>query len=92
MIETVRSEIDLKKIINTGKFNFEEAETNAKWLTQDRYDVQPESEEFGVSSFLYNRKKPFDPVKLHKLLDDNFMLDILNPNHAHDEDHDHEEE
>ena len=80
IIETTRSDVDLDKVINTGKFDFTEAATHAKWLAEGRYDVQPETEEFGVSSFLYNPKKPFDPVKLHALLDGNFMLDIVNPN------------
>lgn len=94
IIETVNSEIDLDKVINTGKFNFIEAETHAKWLAQDRYDVVPESEEFGVSSFLFNQKRPFHPIRLHDLLESNFMVDIINPeDHAgHDHHHDHGDE
>ena len=43
----------------------------------------PETEEYGISSFLYNRTRPFDPERLHACLDSNFMLDIVNPeNHA----------
>jgi G3E family GTPase len=89
IIETTNSNVDLAKVINTGKFDFTEAETHAKWLAQDRYDIQPESEEFGVSSFLFNPKRPFHPQKLHELLNSNFMLEIINP-HDHDHDHDHE--
>ena len=37
------------------------------------------SEEYAVSSFLYRRDRPFNPEKLHKLLDSNFMLHIINP-------------
>ena len=36
ILETIKSEIDLTKILNTGKFDFEEAETNSKWLDQNR--------------------------------------------------------
>ena len=55
IIETIKSNVDLNEVINTGKFNFEEAELNSKWLETDRYDIQPETEEYGVSSFLYKR-------------------------------------
>lgn len=93
IIETTKSNVDLTKVINTGLFDFNEAEQNAKWLVQDRYDIHPETEEFGVSSFLYNRSVPFHPKRLHTLLESNFMLDIVNPEdqagHLHG-DHDHE--
>jgi len=75
----VRSEVDLTKVLNTGKFDFEEAESNSKWLAEGRYDHNPESIEYGVSSFLYKRDRPFNPSKLHALLDSTFLLDIVNP-------------
>lgn len=39
IIETIKSNVDLTQVINTGKFNFEEAEMNSKWLETDRYDI-----------------------------------------------------
>jgi len=93
IIETVKSEIDLTKVLNTGMFNFEDAEANSKWLAEGRFDFNPETEEYGVSSFHYKRDRPFNPERLHKLLDSNFMLEIVNPEedgeHDHDHDHDH---
>ena len=32
IIETVKSNVDLKKVINTGKFNFEQAAQHTQWL------------------------------------------------------------
>ena len=72
IIETIKSEVDLKKVLNTKKFNFEEAEDNSKWLEQDRYDITPETEEYGISSFLYKRDRPFFPERFFTLVDDNF--------------------
>ena len=87
----MKSNVDLKKVINTGKFNFDEAAKNTQWLEQDRYDINPESEEYGVSSFVYEARRPFNPERLKKILDDNFVLAITNiahasgaPTHAHD--------
>lgn len=53
IITTVNSFVDLRKVINTGKFNFDVAEKHTKWLEEDRYTVNPETEEYGVSSFVY---------------------------------------
>jgi len=101
IIETIRSNVDLNKVINTGKFNFEEAEANSKWLENGRYEPASEVLEYGVSSFLYKRNRPFHPERLHKLLDSSFLLDIVNPEdhagHLHqpgedEEMHDEEEE
>jgi G3E family GTPase len=58
-------------------------------LEQDRYDVNPETEEYGVSSFLYKRDRPFNPHRLHQVLDGNFMLSIINPDEQHDHAHGH---
>jgi len=83
--------VDLGKVINTGKFDFEEAEANSKWLSEGRYDFTKETEEYGVSSFLFKRNRPFHPERLHALLDKHFMLDIVNPDdedgHGHGHDH-----
>ena len=97
IIETVKSNIDLKKVINTGKFNFEEAAKHTQWLAEDRYDINPETEEYGVSSFTYEATKPFNPERLKKVLDDNFVLAITNVDHSsgapvHAHDHGEEEE
>lgn len=78
IIETLKSNVDLKQVINTGRFDFEEAAKNTQWLVEDRYQVNPETEEYGVSSFVYEPKKPFQPERLKKVLDDHFVLGITN--------------
>jgi G3E family GTPase len=59
IIETFKSNVDLKKVLNTGRFDFYEAAKNTKWLVEDRYQINPETEEYGVGSFVYEPKKPF---------------------------------
>ena len=78
IIETTKSNVDLKKVLNTGRFDFEEAAKNTQWLVEDRYQVNPETEEYGVSSFVYEPRKPFQPERLKKVLDDHFVLGITN--------------
>ena len=88
IIETVRSQADLRDVIATDLFDFEEAESNSKWLNVQRDDHQLETkEEHKVSSFLYKRDRPFNPEKLHKLLEDNFMLHVVNPDSDDEDDY-----
>ena len=65
--ETIRSQIPLKSIINTYLFNFQEAERNAGWLKEIRGEHIPESEEYGITSFVYREKLPFHPNRLYEL-------------------------
>ncbi|EAR86633.2 CobW/P47K family protein (macronuclear) [Tetrahymena thermophila SB210] len=72
VIESSYCDIDLKQIINTGLFDFDKAAENTKWLGTDRYQLVPETVEFGISHFIYRRLRPFHNLRIFKLLDQNF--------------------
>lgn len=56
--------VDPKFILNTGIFNYEEAEQSAGWIEElNKGGHTPETEEYGISSFVYRSKKPFDPKR-----------------------------
>lgn len=48
-------QVDLKEILNTGRFDMERAQRSAGWLQSLIADgpIVPESEEYGISSFIY---------------------------------------
>merc|ERR1712084_210618 len=79
IIGTIRSGVPMDKIINTGKFNFEQAMKFDSWLERDRYDIQPETEEYGISSFLYERERPFDSIKVHKDVIEKLFMAYIYP-------------
>lgn len=57
--------VDPGAILNTGLFNFEEASVSAGWMKEMEKPVHvPETEEYGISSFVYERVKPFHPGRL----------------------------
>jgi G3E family GTPase len=60
--------IALDKVLATGKFDFERAEQSAGWLQQARGEHIPETEEYGISSFTYTARKPFNPQKFYDFL------------------------
>lgn len=59
-------EFDASKIINTNLFDMEEAASSAGWLAELARPVHtPETEEYGVGSFVYrNGDRPFHPERL----------------------------
>ncbi|MDE5452824.1 GTP-binding protein [Bradyrhizobium sp. CSA112] len=68
--ETDFGEIPLKAILDTGLFNEAKAATHPLWykLLYSPASHVPETEEYGISSFVYRDRRPFDPVKLLSFL------------------------
>jgi G3E family GTPase len=64
IIESIFSKIDPKEILNTGLFDFTKAEQSAGWIEElNKEEHTPETEEYGIGSFVYRSKKPFDPKR-----------------------------
>ncbi len=64
IIESTYSKVSPNEILNTGMFDFEEAEQSAGWIEElNKEEHTPETEEYGIGSFVYRSRKPFDPAR-----------------------------
>ena len=78
IIDSSFSKVNPKEILNTGLFDFEEAEQSAGWLEElNKEEHTPETEEYGISSFVYRSRKPFDPVRFWSYVQEKFPSTVI---------------
>ncbi|MFC0402692.1 zinc metallochaperone GTPase ZigA [Paraburkholderia rhizosphaerae] len=61
IIESHFGRVPIERILNTGLFDFEAAAQAPGWLKEMRGEHIPESEQYGISSFVYRARRPFHP-------------------------------
>ena len=63
---TTRGRVDLRQLLNTKVFDFEKAAASPGWMKVLRGEKTSESQEYGISSFVYRSRRPFHPERLWK--------------------------
>ena len=65
IFETQFGQIPLKEVIDTHSFDFKKASMSAGWIAAlENPEEETETEEYGISSFVYFRRRPFIKEKL----------------------------
>jgi len=77
IITAEESKIELKHVLNTGLFDYEKAEASAGWIKELEKEHVPETEEYGISSFVFRSKKPFHPERFLNYLNKGFPQNII---------------
>lgn len=72
IIETTLGQVGLDDVMDTKLFNFEEAQEHPLWA-QELYNPDahiPETEEYGITSFVYRARAPFNPSKIYQFFNE----------------------
>ena len=68
IIPISKGNVSTTDILSTGLFDFARAQQAPGWLKELRGEHTPETEEYGISSFVYKARRPFYPNKFHDFL------------------------
>ncbi|QDT65205.1 GTP-binding protein [Calycomorphotria hydatis] len=70
LIEATRSQVDLMEVMDTGLFDYEKAANSAGWIRELQGKHTPETEEYGIKSFVFRDRRPFHPQRLWDFIND----------------------
>jgi len=77
IVRTHFGKVEPKEIIGTGLFDFETASSSAGWIKELENEHTPETEEYGISSFVFRAQKPFHPQRWYKFLNEDYPNHII---------------
>ncbi|TYT63932.1 GTP-binding protein [Natrialba swarupiae] len=70
IVRTEHGRIDPEEIVETDRFDFEEASHSAGWIQELQEPHQSAEEEHGITSFVFEARRPFHPERFADLLDE----------------------
>ncbi len=77
IIKIAHGKIDPKEILNTKLFDYDKAEQSAGWLKELNNEHTPETEEYGISSFVFRNRKPFHPERFWEYLSAQWPANVI---------------
>ncbi len=69
IVRAAHGRVPLELLLDTRRFDFEAAARAPGWLAELRGEHAPETETYGIGSFVYRSRVPFHPERLWQLLE-----------------------
>ena len=66
------SRVPIDEVMGTGRFQLSEAKSNPGWLSVPRGKEESETEEYGISHFVYRRRRPFHAARFSEVMSNAF--------------------
>lgn len=64
LVESSFGKVGLDQVLNTGLFDFEKTSQSAGWIEElNKPFHTPETDEYGISSFVFKSRRPFHPAR-----------------------------
>ena len=77
ILKSEYGKIEPREILNTGLYSSMEAMENPAWEEELRKAHVPETEQYGIRSFTFRARKPFEPERLWNFLNTQFPAEII---------------
>ena len=84
IIETNYAKVSVEEMLNTKNFDFEDIQTSAGWVQKineeeehEHHHEEGEAEEYGISTFVYTSRKPFQLSSFEKFVNTNFPKTVI---------------
>ncbi|KAI1120415.1 P-loop containing nucleoside triphosphate hydrolase protein [Nemania abortiva] len=74
IVTSVKASFDLNTILDTRMFSYEKAALSPGWLRSINEQINPETEEYGIGTFVYRSRRPFHPKRLWQMIRDVFIV------------------
>lgn len=68
VVQSINGNVPLKEILNTHLYDEERSEQMAGWVQALQGHHTPETEEYGIGSFVWRARKPFHPERFHQFV------------------------
>jgi G3E family GTPase len=73
LVECTFADVPLQQILDTNSFNFDKASLSAAWIKElgkpiEDEEESEEEEEYGIGTFVYYRRRPFDVNKFDRFV------------------------
>lgn len=77
IIRTSYGKVDPKSILNTKLFDYNKAEQAAGWIKELNNEHTPETEEYGISSFVFRERRPFHPKRFWQYVNQDWPNTVI---------------
>lgn len=77
LVETRFGEAAPTALLGTGRFDFAKAQLAPGWIKELRGEHTPETEAYGIASFVYRQRRPFHPARLLSLLENGWLPEVI---------------
>jgi G3E family GTPase len=77
IIRTQHSKVAPSEILNTRLFDYERTSQSAGWIKELYEEHTPETEEYGISSFVFLERRPFHPERFWQYLNRDWPATVV---------------
>ncbi|HMQ00694.1 MAG TPA: GTP-binding protein, partial [Cyclobacteriaceae bacterium] len=77
LIKAIKGQVDLHQVLNTSLFDYEQAQQSAGWIKELNNEHTPETEEYGISSFVFREHRPFHPERFWNFIQHNWPANVI---------------